>query len=161
MTKRADAVAAPIAKGDAGYSLIEVLVAIAILGTCVVALVTGLAASIVASDRHKQEAQVESVLHSAVEKVKDPVGVAHVACATTSQNTYVTAAQSAAPSGWTPGWAPASTIQITDIKYWDGSTFGTTCYDDTAHGNLALQLITIHVINPGTRADKSLAFVKE
>ncbi|MEY2420213.1 MAG: hypothetical protein QOI95_280 [Acidimicrobiaceae bacterium] len=143
--------------GDAGFSLIEVLVAIVILGISIVTLVSALAASIAGSDRHNQQAKVESVVDSAVEKVKDPVGVVHVNCATTSQATYVTAAQSAALAlSW-----PASSVQITDVKYWDGSAFGATCYDDAAHGNLALQQITITVTSPGSRADQTLAFVKE
>lgn len=141
---------------EGGYSLIEVLVAIAILGIAVVTLVTALAASIVGSDRHNQQANVESVLGSAVEKVKSPA-VAHVTCASPSTATYVTAAQAAATS---QSWS-ASSVQITNVEYWDGATFGTTCYDDPAHGNLALQRITVAVTNPGGRADQTLAFVKK
>jgi prepilin-type N-terminal cleavage/methylation domain-containing protein len=145
--------------GDGGYTLIELLVAIAILGIAFVSLLGALGMSIVGSDIHKQQSQVESVIDSAAEKLKDPTaatGALHVACATTSQSTYVAAAQSAAAS---QGWA-ASTVQITSIQYWDGSGFGATCYDDAAHNNLNLQLITLTVTNPGTRASQSIAFVK-
>jgi prepilin-type N-terminal cleavage/methylation domain-containing protein len=149
------------ASGDAGFSLVEVLVAIVILGIAIVSLVSALAASIVSSDRHNQQAKVEAVLHSAIELVKLPVDPAtdlptHVPCAEASD--YNSKAQEAAAS---VGWAP-SAVQITDVKYWDGSGFGATCYDDTAHGNLALQKITITVTSPGIRAEVlPLAFVKE
>jgi prepilin-type N-terminal cleavage/methylation domain-containing protein len=147
---------APRAKGDGGFTLVELLVAIAILGVCFVSLLGALGMSIIGSDIHKQQSQVESVIDSAAEKVKDP-SVAHVACATASQGTYVAAAQGAAASQ--PGWA-ASTVQIIDVQYWDGTGFGTTCYDDAVHKNLNLQLITLKVTNPGTRADQTISVVK-
>lgn len=144
----------PVARGDAGYSLVEVLAAIVILSTAVVALAGALGVAITGSDRHEAQAQVETVLHAAVENVKDPVDTPHVACATTA--TYDARAQLAAAQAGTP----APTVQITAVQYWDGSNFGTTCYDDAAHNNLSLQLITISVTSAGARDDMTLSFVK-
>src|SRR3954471_6300494 len=126
------------------------------MGIAFVSLLSALGMSIIGSDIHKQQTQVESVIDSAAEKVKDPA-VVHVACATTSQGTYVAAAQLAAAS---QSWN-ASTVQITSIQYWDGSGFGVTCYDDAAHNNLNLQLITLTVTNPGNRASQTISVVKK
>ena len=147
--------------GDDGYTLVEVLVAIVIMGVAFVSLLGALRMSIIGSDYHKQQSQVEAVLGSAAENVK---AVAHVACAQATEPTYIAAAQAAA-TATPPGWAAAQ-VQITDIKWWDGTTFNApaagnaNCYDDAAHHNLGLQLITITVTNPGTRATQSMSVEK-
>ena len=141
------------ATGDEGFTLVEVLVAIVILGIAFVSLLGALRMSIFGSDSHKQQSQVESVIGTAAENVK---AATRVACAAPSD--YLGAAQAAATTT-PPGWA-ASTVQITGIQYWDGTTYGSTCYDDAAHNFLNLQLITIQVTNPGTRADQTISFVK-
>ena len=144
---------------DDGYTLVEVLVAIAILGIAFVSLLGAFRMSILGSDAHKQQSQVEAVIDSAVEQVKS---VPHVTCAVKTEPTYVNAAQSAAAAN-PPGWA-LSTVQITDIQYWDPSSAtgwnSTTCFDKPENNFLNLQLITLKVTNPGTRADQTLSFVK-
>ena len=67
--------------GASGFTLVEVLVALMILGITFGAVLGGMATSINTSDLHRQQAQVQAVLASAVEKVKSPETV-RVACLT-------------------------------------------------------------------------------
>src|SRR5262245_45561094 len=58
-------------RAEAGESLVEILVAISILGVAVVALVAGLAASILDSTVHRQHATGDTVARSVAECLKD------------------------------------------------------------------------------------------
>jgi Tfp pilus assembly protein PilV len=58
-------------RGDAGESLVEILVAISILGVSIVALTGGLAASILDSSVHRQHATGDTIARSVAECLKD------------------------------------------------------------------------------------------
>jgi hypothetical protein len=45
------------------------------------------------------------------------------------------------------------------VRYWDGTSYGTTCYDDLVH-RLPLQEITLEVRNPRGDVVRTLALVK-
>lgn len=162
--------------GEVGFSLVEVLVAVAILGIAFAALLGAMATSIQTSDLHRQQAETQAVLASAVERVKSPE-TPRVACATPA--TYLAAAQAAAAGATRADgvttW-PATSVQVTRVRYADGDDddgFGATCYDDDAHAVtevpkgikrrlLTLQEVTIRVSHPDGdgRQDRSLTFVK-
>jgi type II secretory pathway pseudopilin PulG len=57
--------------GEAGESLAELIVAIAIIGLAVTVLVTGLATSISASSGHRQHASADTIARSVAEALKD------------------------------------------------------------------------------------------
>jgi len=59
------------AAGEAGESLAELLVAIAIIGLAVTVLVTGLATSLSASSGHRQHASADTIARSVAETLKD------------------------------------------------------------------------------------------
>lgn len=166
--RQTDAGAKTPSAGASGFTLVEVLVALMILGITFGAVLGGMATSINTSDLHRQQAQVQAVLASAVEKVKSPETV-RVACATRA--TYLGAARSVAPaanSSVVPrveAWL-STTISVVSVTYSDGNGgFGTTCYDKVAYevgGRrlLTLQLIEIRVTHPGGRVNRTLSFVK-
>lgn len=178
--------------GEAGFSLIEVLVAVTILGIAFTALLGAMATSIHTSDLHRQQAEVQAVLGSAVERVKSPE-TDRVPCATPTDATYQKAAREAViAQRWATTSAEAATwVKIRQIRYADGNYadgndgFGDTCFDsggatcmsgaasvpcavpvtgpgvplDTTY-MLTLQEITIQVIHPDGRQDRSLTFIK-
>lgn len=137
---------------EAGFSLVEVLVTIMIMSLSFVAILQAIAVSIRLSDLHRQQAEVGAVVVSALERVKETT---KVACASKTQATYVAAAKGAAT---TEGWN-ASTVQITQVRYWDGTGYGTVCYDNLV-SRLPLQQITVVVAHPRGRVTNTLTFVK-
>jgi type II secretory pathway pseudopilin PulG len=145
-------------RDDLGETLIEVMMSIVILGIALVAIVGGMAASVLSGDIHRKESSATAVLVSAAEALKDP-SVQYKACATPSEATYVAVfsappVSTTAPAGWA---APV----ISSIAYWDGSAFGSTCYDTAAYGNiLRLQQITITVKSPDNRATEYFSVIK-
>jgi Tfp pilus assembly protein PilV len=142
---------------ERGAALIEILVAMAILGISAAALLGGVVTVARTSSSHSQQAKAESVLTSAAEALRDPA-VARVTCATAGEPSYLAAVQGTTMPG---GWVGASAVTITSVLYWDGTGFGTPCRDTTTLGNLLrLQLVTIQVTSPDGRNVESVAVVK-
>jgi len=146
--------------GDAGTTLIEILMAVILVGIAFVALLAGLSTVALGSDIHRQQADAEVVLTSAAEHLKAPE-VLHQPCAEPDNPIYLAAARSAVvPPGWD---LPTSTINILAVHYWDGSDFAedNLCYDTPAFGNLlTLQEITLEVRSPDERAVESITIVQ-
>lgn len=141
---------------ERGAGLVEVLMAVAILGIATTALLGGLTTLIVASDSKAEHARAATVLTSAADRLRDS-SVTHVRCALPSEASYLAAVRSA---GLPPGWT-SSAITITAVQYWDGEGFGTTCHDTDALGRLLrLQLVTIAVQSPDGRGAESVSVVK-
>ncbi|HVE94074.1 MAG TPA: type II secretion system protein [Acidimicrobiales bacterium] len=152
---------------EAGVSLLETIIAVAILGIAILVIVGGMGTSILASDHHRKQADGNAIIVSAVEAVKSapfvkcasplspaPAGLTHAPG-------YVAAARAVArPSTPGPVWTDGE-ITVTDIKYWDGATFGTTCHHDDAHViPLSLQLVTVQVKESDGRTTEVLSVVK-
>lgn len=145
---------------EGGFALVEVLVALVILGITFGAVLGGMATSINTSDLHRQQAQVQAVVTSAVERVKSPE-LARVPCATPAA--YVAAARGALPAAEPPRAAwPADRIEVLSVRYSDGAGgFGGVCHDTPAQGNLLTnQEVSIRVRHLDGRADRTVTFVK-
>jgi type II secretory pathway pseudopilin PulG len=147
---------------EAGETLIEVILAAALMGAMVVALVGGMATVLFGSVVHRDQASANSVLVSAMERLKS-ADVARVQCAGVGESTYVAAVQAAKPASW----PVSSTPTIDSIRYqkFDSTATNpfsiddTTCNDNGTNG-LALQQVTISVTAPDGRATRTLSFVK-
>lgn len=132
---------------DAGVSLIEVLIAVAIMGIAMVAIVAALGTQIAGTRVHRDQSNAAVVLAAAAESVK---AAAYTPCATAT--TYASAAQSVTvPSDWIEkSWPAASAVTLT-VAHWGGSSFGATCRDnepaDTA-GLFRLQQIQVTARGP-------------
>jgi type II secretory pathway pseudopilin PulG len=130
--------------GDHGDTLIEVLIAIAVVAATAAALIGAVLTSITASSEHRSLAVDNAVLSSYVETVENAVqrqpGPMFTACG----STYSVAPQSL-PTGYNVG--------ISSIKYWNGAGYDSTC---PASNNL--QLITATVTSP-TQVSSSVSFV--
>jgi prepilin-type N-terminal cleavage/methylation domain-containing protein len=143
---------------DDGFSLIEVLLSVVIMGLVFVAILGSMGTSIVASDVHRQQADVGAVAVSAAERIASH-DLVYVACATPTTSSYLAEARAAAPTGW-----PVSTIAIADVKY---ETFTAVtasfrsgllnCLDSRG---IKVQEVTVKVTSPDGRASTTLAVVK-
>ena len=114
----------PRLRRDEGMTLVEVLLAVAILGIGVTVVVGGMMTSIKVSDQGRRSAEGQTAIRAYAEAV---AGVGYTACAATY----------AAP-GFTPpaGWTAAAVA----VSYWNGSTFVTTCGTDSGLQRVRLRL---------------------
>lgn len=114
-------------------TLVEVLVALTILGIAVISIVGSLGNASKASDQHRKQATADTVIKSFAEAIKQKVSIgAYVLCPSVP-STY-TAPSAGAPAvstyfrpiaGWT---APTGySVGVTSVKFWNGTSFSTTC----------------------------------
>ncbi|MCU1346263.1 MAG: hypothetical protein JWL70_2529 [Acidimicrobiia bacterium] len=146
----------PRLRQDDGMSLVEVLVAIMLLGIGGVALMVGLATVIKSGRSHRGLAEDDVALVLAATAATDEAQVPYIPCATAAQ--YSSAALR--PVGWS-----ASDLSVSAIQYWTGTGFQPSvaaCMDnDAAAGPFArLQLLTIRAVNPNGGAVHTINVVK-
>ena len=125
---------------DEGFTLVEMLLAVAVLGLGVLSVVGGMAVSIKVADTGRRNAEAQGVLRSYAEAV---AGDTYTGCATTYP-----AAGFSPPSGWTTGLT---------VAYWNtsSSSFDTTCGTDSG-----LQRVTLTVTSNDGRAAASVRLGK-
>jgi hypothetical protein len=123
-----------------------VIIAVAIMGIVVVALVGGIATTILMSDIHRKQATAGSYVRSYAEAVGTYVAVPGNFNATTSPSALQTAVGFAAPTGFTATVTPP-------VRCWTGTAFGTCLASSTA------QQVTLNVASTDSRASESLVVV--
>ena len=140
---------------EAGETLIEVLISSALMAIIVVAIVGGLATIVLAGHVHREQADANTSLVAAMERVKSP-SLARVVCGTPSD--YLATAQAASPP-LPSGWA----ISIASIEYENYApgavSWDTTCHETTTN-TLTLQRITLQLTTSDGRVSPKLSFVK-
>jgi len=136
---------------DRGATFVEILVAIVLLGTVVVAVLAGVRATIIASTVDRDQTTATAWLQSASDVL---YGVTRSECSSLPNviNTYESVVQGTPNS---EGWHP-DRIQITDVKFWDGNAFGANCDAQTK----TLQLISLRVVDADGNELESIDVVK-
>ena len=143
---------------DVGETLIELLMAVVIMGIAAVAVVGGIATSITMSDIHHKQATAGAAVRDYAEAVENAV-----ATSTTSGAMYTACAT--LPAGAHPAYSPSQvgytapvgySAQVASITYWNGSTlaFGSTCTTDAG-----VQMVSIRVSSNDLRATETLSVV--
>jgi type II secretory pathway pseudopilin PulG len=136
-----------------GDTLVELLVAVAILGIAVVALVGGIGTSILVSDVHRKDATAEAVVRSYAESIQSGVALDD------ALSTYVdcgTAGAYAAPPGFSV--PHGYTASVTGVQYWTGTAFasaGHAC-STRADTDTGIQRLTLRVSSTDTNAVETL-----
>jgi prepilin-type N-terminal cleavage/methylation domain-containing protein len=121
--------------GDRGESLLELVIAIAILGVCVVAIGTGMALSVKISDIHRGQAIAQQYLHDDAELLENTNS--YVACTASTSPNYPALVTLPAPPDGGP-W----TVTQSDLKFWNGTRFVAGC---PAAGDPGLQQVTLAI----------------
>lgn len=145
---------------DRGQSFVELLVAIVLLGTAVIAVLAGVRATIIGSTTEHDHSRAQVWLQSAMETLDrtprvgcDPIdGVP-----TDPKGTYQAAIRAAA----TPveGWTPNPQLSVLSVTYWDGTTYvSDACSDDAG---FLLQLVKIQVTSPDGDIVEDVEVVKD
>jgi Tfp pilus assembly protein PilV len=140
------------APADAGMSLVEVTMAVLMLGAAVVTIVGAFGTLAISSDRSEKHAAVATTLTGAVEAVLDVNRNPFQNCATTT--TYDPTRGLDIPAAIT-----AANVAVTQVRYFDGTTFGTTCLDNT-DPLFRLQQVTIRVRSARPLAEQTLTVLK-
>jgi len=141
-------------RGEAGVSLIEAVIAVFILATAVVALIGGLATSIVATDSQRKGTTADAMVRSWADKLESSA-VAYVACAQKTESTYQPAAAGVAvavPTGFT--------VALVNVEYWDGAQNGSYVGTCPQAGDQGAQRVTLAVRSSDNRAVQRLQIVK-
>jgi Tfp pilus assembly protein PilV len=137
---------------EAGLSLIEVVVAMFVLATAVIALVSGLGASIVGSDVQRKNVTADAVVRSWADRIET---APWVSCASPGAAGY----QAAALGVTVP--PKFATPVVVSIDHWAGNspaTFGAACAAGTDTDTV--QRITLSVYAADRRGGQRLQIVK-
>ena len=134
---------------DSGFSLVEIVVSITLLGVASGSVLVSLVTSTAGSARHRELSTATAWLQSTTDQLEvSPMAVCGTSA--TVAATYQDDVRANVPNS--DGW-PSSAISVTGVKFWDGTAFGTTCYDD-------LQLVSLRVASPNGKVTQTLDFVK-
>jgi Tfp pilus assembly protein PilV len=139
---------------DRGETLLELLVALVIMGIAVVAIVGGLASSILISDVHRRQAQTGVVVRDYAEALQAAITADqanYIACA--GPASYAPSAAAVAGTGFT---VPSGYTGSASVQYWDGSSTFASC---PAGGDTGLQRVTLTVSSDDGRARQSLIVI--
>jgi prepilin-type N-terminal cleavage/methylation domain-containing protein len=128
---------------DRGETLLELLIAVVIMGVAVVAVAGALVNSVQLSDVHRKQATAAAAVRDYGEAITNAVaGGGYVACA--GPGSYATGF--AVPSGYAKS--------VVSVRYWNGSAWQAGCTTDTG-----LQQLTIKVSSADDRAGEQLVVV--
>lgn len=156
---------------DTGMSLVEVLVAVVLLGSVVSVTLSALASTFVAGRTERDHSRAFQWLQSATGVLQsaprvgcelDPEDGAYSSGEEKVRTVYQDAIRNNVVNP--PGWASVQLtivepVQIWDgTRYWDPAAAPTSCYDDAG---FKLQLITIQVTSPDGRIIRSVEVVKD
>jgi len=126
---------------DDGETLIELIIAVAIMGITVVAIVGGIATSILISDIHRKQTTAGAYVRSYAEAVAGHYD------ASASPSYLPSAVGFAAPTGFTAA--------VTSVKCWNDTS---GVFSGCTAAN-ALQQVTLSVASTDSRASESLVVV--
>jgi type II secretory pathway pseudopilin PulG len=127
---------------DSGESLIELLIALVIMGIAVVAIVGGIATSIIISDVHRKQATAGADVRSYAEAIQNAV----------ITNGYPTCGN--VPTGISFTASTGYTASVTAYRVWNGSDFVACGATD-----LGVQRLSLKVASDDGRATETLDVV--
>lgn len=119
--------------GDAGETLIELLVTIAIMGVAVVTVLGAIGTCVRLADVHRKQARAGAYVRAYGEALENAVAASptgYTNCATTA--TYAGVYSLAAPYA----------ASITAVRYWIGGAWSTTCGTDSGVQRVSLRVAT-------------------
>ena len=152
---------------DDGFSLIETIVAVSLMGVAAVAILGGLWTAVRVSSVGNDKAKAEAVLSSAADRL---TGWAYLPCPEEDVSGGYLPVVQAAPA--TVDW-PGSVVTILDIQYWapTGDSSGSWSNENGLGGSdcnpavgltnsRTLQKVTLRVTSPDGRTVRQLEVVK-
>jgi type II secretory pathway pseudopilin PulG len=142
------------AQNDEGETLLELLIAVAIMGIAVVAIVGGIATSILMSDIHRKQATAGAYVRNYAEAV-----VSYVAAGTPASNANFNAGSSPDYSASAVGFtAPAGgfVASVSSVWCWDD---GNTKFISSCAAASTVQQVTLNIASSDSRASEALLVI--
>jgi Tfp pilus assembly protein PilV len=136
------------ARADDGVGLLDLLIAVVILGIAVTAILGGLATATKSSALNSERAEASSALTIAVEHLS----TLPYAADCSGGAAYESAIDAALTD------AGSDVVVSVTVEYWDGVGFGPDCIDDEVAGRYRLQQIRVDA--EYGRVDETLTVVK-
>jgi type II secretory pathway pseudopilin PulG len=141
-------------RDDRGATLIELIVAVSILSTAVIALTGGIAVSIRVSDIHRKQASAGSYVRAFAEAVsskvaQSPTGYAACTAGTTPAAIYEAAYVNPNPAAYQ--------ANVTAVAFWNSAT--STFVTCPASGDAGVQRVSLRVQSLDGRASETLDVV--
>jgi len=155
------------ARRDAGETLVELLLAVVVMGIAAVALVGGIATSITMSDIHHKQATAGAAVRDFAEALQNAIATnaTYTPCAPASA--YAPAAIGyTAPAGYT-----AQVVAPNGVAYWEDATtsptmspggFAASCpmtVNGVTNNDSGLQRVSLQVASNDLRATETLTIV--
>jgi type II secretory pathway pseudopilin PulG len=125
---------------DAGETLVELIVAVAIMGIGAVAILAGFQLSILTSDVGRKQANSDSVVRTLAEKIQNWVAAGNYIPCAASTSYLNNATTTGMPTGY-------NTPTATAAQVWTGAAWTSSCSASTDPG---VQRIELTVTSPGT-----------
>jgi type II secretory pathway pseudopilin PulG len=139
----------PRQANDQGETLLELIIAIAIMGIAVVAIAGGITTTVLVSDSHRKQATAGAYVRSYGEAIQNTVATSgYVECATTTTPSYLSPAGFSLPSNI------SYTASITEVQY-ATSTGGWS----TSCGSNGAERLRLQVRSADGRANEELLVV--
>lgn len=155
---------------DRGMSFVEVLVAIVLLGTAVVATLTAMRATVIGTRLERDHSRAQQWLESAVGALQatdrldcDVILAGYTSGEASVRGEYQEQIRLLVQNP--PGWADSQITVVQPVKVWDGTRYWdpydlsapANCFDDDGY---ELQLVTMQVTSPDGDIIESVQVVK-
>ncbi|MEU4194836.1 type II secretion system protein [Kribbella sp. NPDC026611] len=129
---------------ERGESLLELVMAIALMGVAVVAVMSGLTTTVLMSDAQRKEATAVATVRDYASALQQYVANGH----------YVACAASYAVPGFTPPDGFTARVVAGSVQYWTGALWLPLCLPDRG-----LQRLRVSVASTDGRASETLDVV--
>jgi Tfp pilus assembly protein PilV len=129
---------------DRGATLVEVLVAVVVLGTAGLAVLGGMYTSIAVSDVHRKEATAAAAARDYSERI---AGAPDLGCASAAATYASVASQVDIPAGYS--------ADVDPIEWWTGSGWG------ACTAGAGLQRVTVEVSSDDGVSERSVVVVRQ
>ncbi len=146
------------ARTDRGVTLVELILAVALLGTVAVTILAAFGTLIKASDTGRKSGDLSTTLAAVAEATVDNTRNPYLVTCGTPPYDPTAGLVGALPRTLSPG-----TISIEDVKYWDGANFVMKEQCTTAMLNVVywhLQQVTIRVATTDGNSARRITVVK-
>jgi hypothetical protein len=149
---------------EQGDSLVEILIAIVVIGICGVGILGGLTTSLASSGEHRGLAAIDTLVRSYSETVKQTVeGVPTWPSPECQGNGtglttwYTSNVPAWSATGQYAGYTGGYTVTLSNAQYWTGSAWSTTCPNPLT----GLQKVTVTARSPGGVTDSADVVIRK